>query len=109
MSLEQVIAENTSALKELVALMKTNGTPVAKPATVEPPPAPAVPPQESPSPAEQPTGLDKTEVMKLVNAAVDAIGLTKVKDIIASFGADRVSNIPQDQWPAFAKVLKECI
>lgn len=117
MSLEQALAANTAAIKELIATLKSN-TPVAatapEPAKKETkvnkaePTDAEIDAQLKPLPAEDmPTKvIPYSEVSKLV---LDKAKTHKkqVLEIIASFGAKSARDLTPDQYEAFVGKLNE--
>ena len=129
MSLENVIAENTQAINNLAELIRQamHMTPPTAPAPVTPqaapdngihvPPKPAAvpenPPFVAPAPAPAPeapvayearrTALMQT-VMQLFSQSME-VG----KQILSSFGAKKLSDVPDDKLVAFAASVDKAL
>lgn len=127
MSLENVIAENTQAINNLAELIRQamHMTPPTAPAPVTPQAAPDngihVPPKPAPVPENPPfvapapapeapvdyVALRKAlmqKVMQLFSQSVE-VG----KQILSSFGAQRLSDVPDDKLVAFAASVDKAL
>lgn len=125
MSLENVIAENTQAINNLAELIRQamHMMPPTAPAPVTPqaapdngihvPPKPAPAPQAVAQPAPAPeapvdyVALRKAlmqKVMQLFSQSVE-VG----KQILSSFGAQRLSDVPDDKLVAFATSVDKAL
>lgn len=127
MSLENVIAENTQAINNLAELIRQamHMMPPTAPAPVTPQAAPDngihVPPKPAPVPENPPfvapapapeapvdyVALRKAlmqKVMQLFSQSVE-VG----KQILSSFGAQRLSDVPDDKLEAFAASVDKAL
>lgn len=134
--LEQALQENTLALRELIALMKTGRKPQAEQPAVEaeakaepaaapapaapaaadpapqPVPAPA-PAAAAPAPAEAPapaakaeTKIDFDQVKALFRQRQKEWGASRLKEILQRFGAARLTEVLPEHWPEVLKLLE---
>ena len=139
MSHEKVIAENTQAINNLAELIRQvmHMTPPTAPAPVTPqtapdngihvPPKPAPvpenPPFVAPAPAPEPQAV--AQPAPAPEAPVDYVALRKAlmqkvmqlfsqsvevgKQILSSFGAQRLSDVPDDKLVAFAASVDKAL
>lgn len=115
MSLETVIAENTAALKELIATLKagaqTDATPPKaagkKPAQqpASAPPAPTAPaasaPAASPPAAAAAPKIPVKDVADALIALVNAVSRDAGVALLAKYGATKVPELKADNYAAF--------
>lgn len=95
MSLENAILENTAALKELIALLKSDKAPVQVAAEATAPVKAEAKPEAKPAAkAEDPS---RARAISALNAAVAAKGREAVGAIFKRFGKTRVSDFETEQ------------
>ncbi len=130
--LEQALQENTLALRELIALMKTGRKPQAEQPAVEakaepaadPAPAPAAAPAPAPQPAPAPAAaapapaeapapaakaeikIDFDQVKALFRQRQKEWGASRLKEILQRFGAARLTEVLPEHWPEVLKLLE---
>ena len=127
MSLENVIAENTQAINNLAELIRQamHMTPPTAPAPVTPqaapdngihvPPKPAPVPENPPFVAPAPAPADPVDYEALRKALMQKVmGLfTQSRDvsiqILSSFGAKKLSDVPDDKLVAFAASVDKAL
>lgn len=115
--LEQVIAENTAVMKELVELLRS-GTTVAPPsidapkakakaekAKVE---APAAEPQAEPAKAEEPK-LSYNDVAKHIVALDQAKGKAIARGLLATFGASTLKDVKPERYAEVIEAAKAAV
>lgn len=125
MSLENVIAENTQAINNLAELIRQamHMTPPTAPAPVTPQAAPDngihVPPKPAPVPENPPfvapapaTPADYEALRKALMQKVMQLfsqSMEVGKQILSSFGAKKLSDVPDDKLVAFAASVDKAL
>lgn len=128
MSLEVAIAENTAALRALLAHLQTGATitaalPVAEPVEVQAPKArkakPAAPVVE-PTPAPEPVKVEEPAAPAAPALTYDDIRIPFLTKLVAAHGRDagvallrdfgiaeggKLTDVPQDKWPAVLEAI----
>lgn len=101
MSIEQLIAENTATLRELINTIKAQGT---KQANTEAPNSEVAAPTvanevQSNPPVEQAPAISDDEMKLFVRQIIEMKGAATVGQIFKSFGKDRLSDFDSSQYP----------
>lgn len=101
MSIEQLIAENTATMRELINTLKAQGTTQAN--TVAPNSDvtdPTVPDDvKSNPPVEDAPVISDDEMKVFLRQIIDIKGAGTVSQIFKSFGKDRLSDFDSSQYP----------
>ena len=101
MSIEQLIAENTATLRELINTIKAQGT---KQANTEAPNSEVtdikVPDEvKTDPPVEEVPAISEEEMMTFLRQIIDIKGAGTVSQIFKSFGKNRLSDFDSSQYP----------
>lgn len=101
MSIEQLIAENTATMRELINTLKAQGT---KQANTEAPNSEVTTPTvsnevQSNPPVEQAPAISDDEMKLFVRQMIDTKGASLVSQVFKSFGKNRLSDFDSSQYP----------
>lgn len=117
MSLEQALAENTAAVRELIAALNgrtsqaapVKGAPEApKPAPAAEAPAASPAPSAGPAPAVADTPVTRDSA-KVIAKELNVKDSKKLKDVLTTLGAANFAAVPDDKLVEFVKLAKEAL
>lgn len=117
MSLELALQENTLAIRELIAALAKQ-PPTTKAAKTKPMPAAAQPAEAPPTKAEPapPAAPESASAEQPVNydtakeSILDVVaqhGTAAAAEILNSFGASNLQQVPAEQWPAVIQACRQ--
>lgn len=101
MSIEQLIAENTATMRELINTIKAQGT---KQANTEAPNSEVTTPTvsnevQSNPPVDEAQAISDDEMKLFVRQMIDTKGASVVGQVFKSFGKNRLSDFDSSQYP----------